>query len=472
MIKWKKSRTLWSKTEELRQCVLSLFLGIILTCLFLNIFNYLLDGMLRSNTSADYDDLARIYNLQLKGKGNDEELRGYIKNMVLYGKFTANDWRDSSFDNRWRWLSYIIPVILTPELPKTKILDGLLQRCEDLPPKLRGDDCFRKYQPQNQGESEERSQRFREEAENQISQPLGAVLDGMRSKLDYKLRRYLNGGIQAVTLIATFMGVSLISFRFLFGWRDRDKLEKILDGATKDFSIQEGDKKDSNIHEYLISEGETYTKSNRKSAILDIIFEVYKTYQLHNNIEEIEQNSVEEARRKLEVDIAQLREENESRYGIIRYIIWAVPSLGFIGTVVGIGDALGIAHQVVAKSGLQQEGAVQEVTAQLAYAFDTTFVALVASLILMFLIHGATRYEEKTVSHAYKRINTGILNLLSAKPDESEKDWVEELMKRVKRPLSDQQLKDPKVDSALDQLSQALSAYKPSQASSENEEKK
>ena len=70
----------------------------------------------------------------------------------------------------------------------------------------------------------------------------------------------------------------------------------------------------------------------------------------------------------------------ESELTIVRYIAWAIPSIGFLGTVRGIGTALGQAYQAVS-------GDIVGVTVSLGVAFNSTFVALVASILLMFLCH-------------------------------------------------------------------------------------
>lgn len=73
-------------------------------------------------------------------------------------------------------------------------------------------------------------------------------------------------------------------------------------------------------------------------------------------------------------------EEMESDLSLIRYIAWAIPSVGFIGTVRGIGDALGQAEQAI-------EGDISGVTNSLGLAFNSTLVALLLSIILMFMMH-------------------------------------------------------------------------------------
>lgn len=80
----------------------------------------------------------------------------------------------------------------------------------------------------------------------------------------------------------------------------------------------------------------------------------------------------------------------DSELSMIRYIIWAIPSIGFIGTVRGIGEALGQAHRAV-------EGDIVGVTVSLGIAFNSTFIALVISLFIMFLMHQLQLLQERLV---------------------------------------------------------------------------
>jgi biopolymer transport protein ExbB/TolQ len=80
----------------------------------------------------------------------------------------------------------------------------------------------------------------------------------------------------------------------------------------------------------------------------------------------------------------------ESELSIIRYIAWAIPSVGFIGTVRGIGDALAQAHRAV-------EGDITGVTQSLGVAFNSTFIALVISIVLMFIIHQIQLMQDRLV---------------------------------------------------------------------------
>lgn len=86
-------------------------------------------------------------------------------------------------------------------------------------------------------------------------------------------------------------------------------------------------------------------------------------------------------------------ERLESELSMVRYIAWAIPSFGFIGTVRGIGMALTQAHRAV-------EGDITGVTAALGVAFNSTFVALVISILLMFLMHQLQLQQERLVLDA------------------------------------------------------------------------
>ncbi|MEM9171422.1 MAG: MotA/TolQ/ExbB proton channel family protein [Pseudomonadota bacterium] len=83
-------------------------------------------------------------------------------------------------------------------------------------------------------------------------------------------------------------------------------------------------------------------------------------------------------------------EKLESELAMIRYISWAIPSIGFIGTVRGIGEALAQADRAV-------QGDIAGVTQSLGVAFNSTFIALLISIFLMFLVHQLQLMQERLV---------------------------------------------------------------------------
>ncbi len=85
------------------------------------------------------------------------------------------------------------------------------------------------------------------------------------------------------------------------------------------------------------------------------------------------------------VEALALRQDAEN--SMIRYLIWAIPSIGFIGTVRGIGGALSLADKALA-------GDIAGMTNSLGVAFNSTLVALLISLFLMFIFHQLQRLQD------------------------------------------------------------------------------
>ena len=91
---------------------------------------------------------------------------------------------------------------------------------------------------------------------------------------------------------------------------------------------------------------------------------------------------------------------------MIRYLIWAIPSIGFIGTVRGIGEALAKADQAV-------QGDITGMTNSLGIAFNSTFVALIISIILMFFLHQLQQLQDGEVLEIREYCETKLLLRIS-----------------------------------------------------------
>ncbi len=83
-------------------------------------------------------------------------------------------------------------------------------------------------------------------------------------------------------------------------------------------------------------------------------------------------------------------ERLDSELSMVRYTVWAIPAIGFVGTVRGIGEALQYAHQAVS-------GNISGVTESLGITFNATFVALTSSIIVMFFLHQLQLAQERMV---------------------------------------------------------------------------
>ncbi len=74
-------------------------------------------------------------------------------------------------------------------------------------------------------------------------------------------------------------------------------------------------------------------------------------------------------------------------HGLVKFVVWAIPIMGFLGTVIGITVA-------IASLSPTQLDNISGVVAGLGTAFDTTATALALSMILMFLQFGLDRSEQ------------------------------------------------------------------------------
>jgi hypothetical protein len=95
----------------------------------------------------------------------------------------------------------------------------------------------------------------------------------------------------------------------------------------------------------------------------------------------------------------------------VHYLAWGIPSLGFIGTVRHLGLALGAASNIGDDA---LSGFLGDTTRSLSVAFDTTFVALLLSLILMFLLHSVQRDQEAIVIDCQQYCLDNLLGRLHA----------------------------------------------------------
>lgn len=96
----------------------------------------------------------------------------------------------------------------------------------------------------------------------------------------------------------------------------------------------------------------------------------------------------------------------ESSYTSLKVFIWAIPILGFIGTVMGIGEA------VAGLSGGQKDAILTTIAAGLATAFDTTLLALVMSLLVMFPTSSMQKSEEDLLNLVDEYCNENFLKRL------------------------------------------------------------
>ena len=109
----------------------------------------------------------------------------------------------------------------------------------------------------------------------------------------------------------------------------------------------------------------------------------------------------------------------ESSYGILSGIVWVIPILGFIGTVMGLSGAIGGFGSVLGVDATIESlriGLVP-VTSNLSIAFDTTFVALVFAMVIQLLTTLLRKKEDRFLDACRDYAHVNIISRLRIKVD-------------------------------------------------------
>ena len=99
----------------------------------------------------------------------------------------------------------------------------------------------------------------------------------------------------------------------------------------------------------------------------------------------------------------------QESYSLVRIVIWATPMLGFLGTVMGITEALGDLSKNAELLATSIDTAIQGLLGGLYVAFDTTALALTLSMLLMFIQFVIDRVEQQLLSSVDRAANQQLM---------------------------------------------------------------
>lgn len=128
--------------------------------------------------------------------------------------------------------------------------------------------------------------------------------------------------------------------------------------------------------------------------------------------------SIADASNVFNTSMELFQHELDLRYNMARYLIWVIPTLGFIGTVLGIILALNgtAAFAIAAESdsavSIQDPGLLIELTDRLGVAFYTTLLALIMSALLVLLMHVVQEREERALNRVGQYCMDNLVNRL------------------------------------------------------------
>ena len=181
---------------------------------------------------------------------------------------------------------------------------------------------------------------------------------------------------QESCFILMFWAIAIMGFKMKEAIKQRNLLRSDLINIPEGMSILPEDSRD------FTRPIQALTEEQRESLLPKALASALHRFQSTQNIQDVS----EAVKSVCDSESDRL----DSELAMIRYIAWAIPSIGFIGTVRGIGDALSQAYKAV-------EGDIAGVTTSLGVAFNSTFIALVISILLMFLMHQLQLIQERLV---------------------------------------------------------------------------
>jgi uncharacterized Zn finger protein (UPF0148 family) len=104
-------------------------------------------------------------------------------------------------------------------------------------------------------------------------------------------------------------------------------------------------------------------------------------------------------------------------YTLVKVFVWAIPILGFIGTVIGLSQAIGNFSGVMSPEAAKDPTILMKsmggVTSGLATAFDTTLLALLYAMFLSLPMSSLQKLEEDNLTHVDAYCNENLLPRLN-----------------------------------------------------------
>lgn len=117
--------------------------------------------------------------------------------------------------------------------------------------------------------------------------------------------------------------------------------------------------------------------------------------------------SIDQAVSVLSTTLQLMGDRVDHRYSLVRYLSWVIPTLGFVGTVTHLGQALRLVDPAHMNLGT--------VTTALAVAFNTTLVALLESAVIVLFQTVIQAREEGAVTEAGEYCLRNLINRLFVK---------------------------------------------------------
>jgi biopolymer transport protein ExbB/TolQ len=113
------------------------------------------------------------------------------------------------------------------------------------------------------------------------------------------------------------------------------------------------------------------------------------------------QDAAEAVRDECDFEVASM----DTKLSMVRFTAWAIPAVGFVGTVRGIGAALQEAQGAMG-------GDISGVTMGLGITFNATLTALVCCIVVMFWMHQLQQFQDRLVLDCRTYVDRQLLRKL------------------------------------------------------------
>ncbi len=204
---------------------------------------------------------------------------------------------------------------------------------------------------------------------------------GLQSVGAFVQRYFCEHPLEYISTVMFFTGMAILFQKFR-GLKSERAALQLAAQAASDSSLagsEPSDGADAAEREAILSE---WSAANRRLS----------RTQVHVRIQDVLQYMHGSGRTGLEEHLRYLAELASERlhqtFATVRTITWAIPILGFLGTVIGITMAIA---NVTPE---QLDTSLAEVTGGLSVAFDTTALALGMSIVLVFAAFAVERSEQ------------------------------------------------------------------------------
>lgn len=198
---------------------------------------------------------------------------------------------------------------------------------------------------------------------------------------------------QEISIIFAIWAIAIMGYKFRGVARERRLFEAQLVSVAEGESILP---EDARAHSRAI---ESLPPEARERLLPRLYLATLSRFRITHSV----QDASDEARRVAE----SANDRLDADLAMVRYICWAIPSIGFVGTVRGIGNSLGQVEAALA-------GDMSGVTDNLGVAFNSTLVALLLSLLTVFMLYQLQRTQERLVLDAQADCERKLIDSLQA----------------------------------------------------------